>query len=92
MAPLQTELASVISGEAEVGRHVGQLADAGSLLEAIKDKLVGPLDFDTKRQVVESLVSGISVTTTGEGRAKSATVNVTYAFEPASHVANSYIN
>ena len=89
MAPLQTELASVISGEAEVGRHVGQLTDAKSLLEALKDRLEGPLDFDTKRQMVESLVSSISVTTTGEGRSKSATVDVTYAFEESIHGVNS---
>ena len=65
--------------------NVGRLTDAENLLEELRDKVQGPLDWETRRQVVEALVWGITVDSRGEGRKKEATLTVTYAFEPRVH-------
>ncbi|MCZ6535453.1 MAG: hypothetical protein O6914_05710, partial [Chloroflexi bacterium] len=85
LEPLQAELIGLLNQGAEQGQKVGKLTDAESLLRALQDKIQGPVDWDTKRRVVEALVWGITVTTTGEGRKKKALVEITYAFEPKSH-------
>ena len=86
LGPLQAEMANLLNQGAEQGQKVGKLTDAESLLKALQDRIKGPVDWDTKRKVVESLVWGISVTTTGEGRKKKASVEIIYAFEPNPHV------
>ena len=47
----------------------------------IQEKAKGSVDFATRRQTVEALVDGISVSTMGQGRGKEATVEVTYSFD-----------
>ncbi len=89
LEPLQKELASMAAADAERGVNIGKLANAESLLKTLRDTIQGTLDWKTKRQVVEALVWGISVHTTGEGRKKKATVEVTYAFEPIFHAVES---
>ena len=86
LGPLQAEMANLLNQGAEQGQKVGKLTDAESLLKALQDRIKGPVDWDTKRKVVESLVWGISVNTTGEGRKKKASVEIIYAFERNSHV------
>jgi len=86
LEPLQAEMASLLNQGAEQGQKVGKLTDAESLLKALQDRIKGPVDWDTKRRVVESLVWGISVKTVGKGRKKKASVEIIYAFEPNSHV------
>jgi len=81
LEPLQAELAGLLNQGAEQGQKVGMLTEAESLLKALQDGIQGPVDWDTKRRVVESLVWGIFVKTVGEGRKKKATVEITYAFE-----------
>ncbi len=80
MEPLQTELASIINSEAERGLAVGNLVSTESLLQELKSKIGGPLDWQTMRLVTENLVSGITVETAGEGRKKTATVTISYTF------------
>ena len=88
LEPLHSELADITSSAATVGQRVGRLTDAQSLLEDLQDKISGPLDWDTKRQMVEALVWSVNVETTGEGRKKGATLHVTYAFEAGVHAVN----
>ncbi len=78
-------MANLLNQGAEQGQKVGKLTDAESLLKALRDKIQGPVDWDTKRKVVELLVWGISVATTGAGRKKKASVEIVYAFEPKPH-------
>ena len=85
LEPLQAELASIATAEAERGQSVGRLADAESLLKTLRDQIQGPLAGETRQRVVEALVSGISIETTGEGRKKQAHVDITYAFSPEVH-------
>ena len=82
LEPLQAEMIGLLNQGAEQGQKVGKLTDAESLLKALQEKIQGPVDWDTKRRVVESLVWGISVKTTGKDRKKKATVEIIYAFEP----------
>ena len=89
LAPLQAELANIMDTEAQRGQDVGNLVRTESLLRELKDRVEGPLDSQTKRLVVEALVSGVMVETTGRGRKKTAEVEVTYAFsEPMVAVEN----
>ena len=77
LEPLQEELANIITNDAETGRNVSRLTDAESLLRELQDKISGDIDYDTKKQVVESLVWSVEVKTTGEGHNKQATVEIT---------------
>ncbi len=58
-------------------------ADAAALLVRLRDRVAeidAADDRETKRQVIEMLVSDVVVTTRGEGRNKVAEVTITYAF------------
>ena len=61
-----------------------QYAQAEVMLGALAERL-GEIeandDWETKRQVVELLVSGIRVHTEGTGQQKSGTLRVTYRFD-----------
>ena len=70
-----------VSQQSEHAGHTEELlTDAESILLELQNKVNGPLSFDTKRSVVDALVDGITVETSGEGRHKEATVTVTYTF------------
>ena len=85
LEPLQAEMVGLLNQGAEQGQKVGKLTDAESLLKALQDKIQGPVDWDTKRRVIELLVWSISVKTKGISRKKTATVEMVYAFEPKPH-------
>ena len=90
LEPLEAELAVIANTEAQRGQTVGGLATTENLLKALSDTIDGPLDWGTKREVVEALVDGITAETAGTGRKKTATVTVTYNFsEPVQVVENS---
>jgi site-specific DNA recombinase len=82
---LREKLAGINLTETERGQSRSNLSDVESLLVELRDKVQGPLDWETRRQIVEALVSGIRASTTGEGRNKEASIEVTYAFEAPSH-------
>ncbi|MCZ6535480.1 MAG: recombinase zinc beta ribbon domain-containing protein, partial [Chloroflexi bacterium] len=82
LEPLQAEMANLLNQGAEQGQKVGKLTDSESLLKALQDRIKGPVDWDTKRRVIELLVWSISVKTKGMRRKKQASVEIVYAFEP----------
>ncbi len=58
-------------------------AEAGALLARLASQLEEierDDDWDAKRRIVETLVDGITVTTSGEGRGKRAQVEIRYVF------------
>ena len=62
-----------------------QYADARALLGRLRDNLEEierANDWQAKRQIVELLVAGLQVATTGTGRDSEATVTITYRFTP----------
>jgi len=81
LEPLQEEMAGLINLEAHQGKMVGELTNAESLLKALQAEISGELDWQTRRTVVEALVKGVTVTTSGTGRKKQAEVDVTYTFD-----------
>ena len=79
----------LIGKEIDAGSAVGDLATTEDLLRTLRDTIEGDLDSETRRAVVEGLVSGISVETLGTGRSKQAAVTVSYRFsEPVYAVDN----
>jgi len=89
LEPLKAELATIAANEAQRGQKVGDLVGTESLLESLREAVDGPLNWETKREVVEALVDDISVETAGTGRKKTATLTVTYNFsEPVDVVEN----
>ena len=87
--PLHKELMELVGKEIETGLAVSGLATTEDLLRTLRDTIEGALDSDTRRAVVEGLVSGISVKTLGTGRSKQAAVTVSYRFaEPVYAVDN----
>ena len=85
LEPLQEELANLTVMVAQTGLAVGQMTNAEHLLAELKDQIQGDLDWDTRRQVIEALVKGVTVVTKGEGRKKTADMVVTYAFAAPVH-------
>ena len=81
LEPLQEELANLTMIVAQKGLAVGQMTSAEKLLAELQDRIQGNLDWETRRQVVESLVRDVLVVTKGEGRKKTADVVVNYTFE-----------
>ena len=89
LEPLHAELAEIATNEAHRGQKVGDLVGTESLLRTLSDTIEGPLDWETRREVVEALVDDISVETAGTGRKKTATLTITYNFaEPVEVVEN----
>ena len=87
--PPSPQVRAIATNEAERGQTVGELVGTESLLKALSETIDGPLDWETRREVVEALVDGISVETTGTGRKKTATLTITYNFsEPVEVVEN----
>ena len=82
---LNDELMNLISKEAETGRAVGDLATTEDLLRTLRMKIDWDLPFETRRTVVEGLVSGITVETQGTGHQKTASVTVSYNFSDPSY-------
>ena len=75
--------------EAQRGQDVGNLVSTEGLLKELKDQVEGPGDYQKKRLVVEALVSGIVVETSGLGRKKTGNVEITYTFsEPVTVAEN----
>lgn len=85
LEPLQEELAALINMGTKVGQDVGRLTEAEHLLKSLQERIDGELDWDIKREILETLVWGITVNTKGEGHKKKAEVEVCYAFDPAYH-------
>ena len=85
LEPLEEELGNLTMIVAQKGLALGQMTNAEHLLSELQDQMQGDLDWDTRRQVVEALVKGVTVVTKGEARKKQADVVVTYAFEGPVH-------
>ena len=51
-----------------------------AMLEKLREKLDAGVTWDLKRQLVEVLVDGITVETTGDEKSRQAVVNVRYRF------------
>ncbi|MDA1128606.1 MAG: recombinase family protein, partial [Chloroflexi bacterium] len=87
--PLHDELMALVASEIDTGITVGDLANTDSLLRTLRDTIEGDLPFETRRAVIEGLVSGITVETQGTGHSKTASVTVSYNFsEPRYAVDN----
>jgi len=78
--PLHAELAQLVDDSARTGEAVGKITSAEELLEDLQGALKGDLDWDTKLLVVNTLVNGITVATTGTGQKKRANIEVRYEF------------
>lgn len=78
--PLHAELAELVDTSARTGEAVGKITSAEGLLEELQGALEVELDWDTKLQVVNTLVNGITVATTGTGQKKRASLEVRYEF------------
>jgi hypothetical protein len=50
------------------------------MLEKLREKLDAGVTWDVKRQLVEVLVDGVTVETTGDEKSRQAIVNVRYRF------------
>ena len=87
--PLHDELMELVASEVTTGIAVGDLANTGDLLRTLQETIEGDLPHETRRAVVEGLVSGITVETSGTGRKKKAAVTVSYNFAEAVHVVDS---
>jgi site-specific DNA recombinase len=87
--PLHDELMDLIANEIDTGITVGDLANTEDLLRTLRDTIDGDLGWDTRRAVVEGLVSGINVETSGTGHKKIAAVTVSYNFSEPNCVVNS---
>ena len=79
--PLQAEYMALMADESGRATTVEDISNVGELLRALQDTIEGPLDWETRRSVIEGLVSGIVVETAGTGRKKTASVTVTYNFQ-----------
>ena len=63
-----------------IGTEAAQLAAARTALETLGARLKEPLSWESRRQLVESLVEGVRVNTRGEAEARIAVITVTYRF------------
>ena len=82
--PLEEELSDLVHQQEKVGTSISQLAGTQTLLECLRENVGHITDNQSKRPIVEELVQDIVVTTVGKRRRKSATINVTYRFDPDS--------
>ena len=87
-APLQDELMALVATDIDTGITVSDLANTEDLLRTLRDTIEGDLDWATRRAVVEGLVSGITVETSGTGHKKQAAVTVSYNFSEPNCVVN----
>jgi site-specific DNA recombinase len=70
-----------LEDEGERSRHVeSQILTAAQLLTELNQRLGGPLTWELKRQLVETLVEAIRVETVGEGKTRENSVQITYRF------------
>ena len=63
-----------------IGTEAAQLAAARTALETLGASLEEPLSWESRRQLVESLVEQVRVDTRGEAEERIAVITVTYRF------------
>jgi hypothetical protein len=63
-----------------IGTEAAQLAAARTALETLGARLEEPLSWDSRPQLVESLVEGVRVDTRVEAEERTAVIMVTYRF------------
>jgi site-specific DNA recombinase len=63
-----------------IGTEAAQLTAARAALETLGARLQEPLSWESRRQLVESLVEGVRVDTRGEAEERIAVITVTYRF------------
>jgi site-specific DNA recombinase len=63
-----------------IGSEARQVAVARTAIETLGARLVEPLSWDVRRQLVESLIDNVRVDTRGEARERIAVITVTYRF------------
>ena len=78
----------LIASEVDTGITIGGLANTEVLLRTLRETIEGDLEWETRRAVVEGLVSGITVETSGTGHKKKAAVTVSYNFSEPNCVVN----
>lgn len=83
--PLYAELMGLVADDVDTGIVIGDLANTEDLLRALRETINGDLDWDTRRSVVDGLVSGITVETSGTGNQKTAAIRVEYNFSEPVH-------
>ena len=75
-----------LENAAEIEENRQTIAAMKQLLEGKgRDTIDGDLDWDTRRAVVDGLVSGITVETSGTGNNKTAAITVSYNFSEPVH-------
>jgi len=78
---LQAKLDTLSAHEDSVALYEAQAKSAAALLTELRERLVGDgLDFETKREIVRTLVGQIRVDTEGTGHRKVAHVSMRYWF------------
>ena len=87
--PLYNELMDLISDDVDTGIAIGDLATTEDLLRTLRETIEGDLDWNTRRAVVDGLVSGITVETNGTGNKKTAAITVDYNFSEPVHAVDS---
>jgi site-specific DNA recombinase len=82
---LRTALSAMQAQRDLADAFAAHYLEATTLLEQLRERLEvveATNDIATKRRVVELLVAGIQVDTVGTGKAKQATITITYTFAP----------
>jgi site-specific DNA recombinase len=79
-ADLQRDLDMRKSAAAQVSAGAADLASAEDLLAQLRTTLDGPVSWEVKRRLVESLVADIRVNTSHASGARQAEIQVTYRF------------
>jgi len=83
-AALQAEIDSLVNQQAVFEADAQRILTAETLLADLRARLDAGLDEATRKAIVRALVRQIIVQTEGEGKTRSVTVRVEYAFaEPA---------
>ena len=77
---LRGELSELTVRLEGIGTEAAQLAAARTALETLGARLQEPLSWESRRQLVESLVEGVRVDTRGEAEERIAVITVTYRF------------
>ena len=77
---LRSELSELSIRLAGIGTEAAQLAAARTALETLGARLEEPLSWESRRQLVESLVAGVRVDTRGQAEERIAVITMTYRF------------
>ena len=80
---LQQDLDEYERRETTLREYEGRAVNTAQLLDTLRSTMEVPPSWDLRRQLVETLVANIGVNTQGDGRGKTAEVEITYHFSDA---------